>query len=392
MGDERVERQDEAQGAGAEDETSARPESETGTGGTGTEGDAGTSVAPGSGASGGESATRRDGGADAGTDSDAGAQSDTGAEPDTRDARSSAGSGPGADAGRQVADVSEVSVDASETSPPDLPEFGPIPELDLDEEPVTLRQRLSSIVPRVGAMVAFGCAGFLGITSFVTAQGTDLRAERQSDLGDLVQAQAQRVNELSQKVAELDKEVAELSQQVGGVEVERYEEATERLKPHVGLTPVRGPGLTVTLDDAPREMRDGQLNLDALVVHQQDIQAVVNALWAGGAEAVTIQGQRLISTSAIRCVGNSVVLHRVPYPPPYRISAVGDVESMEDALYASDEVRAYLDAVDRFRLGFELRRHPEIRLPGYQGSFELTHARVIGAGAQTRTFGDEEGD
>src|SRR5690606_40273698 len=68
-----------------------------------------------------------------------------------------------------------------------------------------------------------------------------------------------------QKVAELDKEVAELSQQVGGVEVERHEEATERLKPHVGLTPVRGPGLTVTLDDAPREMRDGQLNLDALV-------------------------------------------------------------------------------------------------------------------------------
>ena len=53
-------------------------------------------------------------------------------------------------------------------------------------------------------------------------------------------------------------------------------------------------------------------------MHQQDIQAVVNALWAGGAEAMTIQGQRVISTTGIKCVGNTVVLHGVPYSPPYR--------------------------------------------------------------------------
>ena len=63
-------------------------------------------------------------------------------------------------------------------------------------------------------------------------------------------------------------------------------------------------------------------------MHQQDIQAVVNALWAGGAEAMTIQGQRVVSTTGIKCVGNVVILHGVPYSPPYRISAIGPTDDM----------------------------------------------------------------
>ncbi len=64
-------------------------------------------------------------------------------------------------------------------------------------------------------------------------------------------------------------------------------------------------------------------------MHQQDIQAYVNALWAGGAEAITLQGQRLISTTGIKCVGNTVVLDGVPYSPPYVIEAIGDVGAHE---------------------------------------------------------------
>jgi len=71
---------------------------------------------------------------------------------------------------------------------------------------------------------------------------------------------------------------------------------------------------------------------DDLVVHQQDIQGVVNALWSGGAEALTIQGQRVIATTGIKCVGNTVVLHGVPYAPPYVIEAIGDQAALESAL------------------------------------------------------------
>ena len=87
----------------------------------------------------------------------------------------------------------------------------------------------------------------------------------------------------------------------------------------------------MTLDDAPSSVAANGIEPDLLVVHQEDIQAVVNALWSGGAEAMTIQGQRVIST-AVKCVGNTVVLHGIPYGPPYEISAIGDQARLRAAL------------------------------------------------------------
>ena len=90
-------------------------------------------------------------------------------------------------------------------------------------------------------------------------------------------------------------------------------------------TPRRGPGVTITLSDAPEDVINSTTgDVNPLLVHQQDIQAVVNALWKGGASAVTIQGQRVVSTTGIKCEGNSVQLQGVPYPQPYVIQAVGD--------------------------------------------------------------------
>src|SRR5690606_41382455 len=66
------------------------------------------------------------------------------------------------------------------------------------------------------------------------------------------------------------------------------------------------------------------LHPDDLVVHQQDLEAVINALWAGGAEALMVQDQRITSLSSVRCVGNVLLLHGRHYSPPYRISAIGD--------------------------------------------------------------------
>ena len=95
-------------------------------------------------------------------------------------------------------------------------------------------------------------------------------------------------------------------------------------------SPASGPALTITLDDSPDAPHDGPppdgLSLDDFVVHQQDIEAVVNALWAGGAEAMTIMDQRVIGTSAVRCVGSVLSLHGRTYSPPYAITAIGDPE------------------------------------------------------------------
>lgn len=230
---------------------------------------------------------------------------------------------------------------------------------------------------RTSTAVAFGLAGMLAVSSSLAAAGTDLRSNRQADLADLVREQVNAKVQLEEQAAELRAEVEELSGQVAGDRVSSAQRKVNRLGHQVGLTPVDGAGLTVVLDDAPPEMRnqvDGGVN--ALVVHQQDIQAVANALWAAGAEAMTIQGQRVISTSAIRCVGNSVVLHGVPYPPPYRISAIGDPERMQKSLDEAPGVQRYLQDVERYKLGYDVTPAEDLRLEGFDGSIDLAYARA----------------
>jgi uncharacterized protein YlxW (UPF0749 family) len=142
-----------------------------------------------------------------------------------------------------------------------------------------------------------------------------------------------------------------------------------------GLVAVRGPGVTVSLDDAPRRegVAPASANPDDLVVHQQDVQAVVNALWVGGAEAMTLMGQRVISTSAVRCVGNTVVLHGRVYSPPFVVSAIGDPQRLRIALDQEPGVEFFRTFVDRYGLGYAVRTGRALRLPAYDGPMELPH-------------------
>jgi uncharacterized protein YlxW (UPF0749 family) len=137
----------------------------------------------------------------------------------------------------------------------------------------------------------------------------------------------------------------------------------------------------VTLDDAPHpdsgRTLPGDPNPDLLVVHQQDVQAVVNALWAGGARAMQIMDQRVIATSAVRCVGNTLLLHGVVYSPPYVITAVGDPTALRHALDASPDVQIYKQYVSAYQLGYDLKVERKIKLPAYTGPLELQYAQAV---------------
>jgi uncharacterized protein YlxW (UPF0749 family) len=112
------------------------------------------------------------------------------------------------------------------------------------------------------------------------------------------------------------------------------------------------------------------------VVHQQDVQGVVNALWAGGAEAMMIMDQRVISTSAVRCVGNTLILQGRVYSPPFVITGMGNPDAMRKALDASPQVQVYKQYVDAIGLGYEVRTSPERTFPAYAGSVNLQYASV----------------
>ena len=115
------------------------------------------------------------------------------------------------------------------------------------------------------------------------------------------------------------------------------------------------------------------------MVHQQDIQAVVNALWKGGATAVTIQGQRIVSTTGIKCEGNSVELQGVPYPQPYVIQAVGDpagsVSAVDDDTYLDALPRRRRRPRDLGRLGPRARE--PVTAPAYDGLLDLSYAAPL---------------
>src|SRR5205085_4294208 len=89
-----------------------------------------------------------------------------------------------------------------------------------------------------------------------------------------------------------------------------------------GTQAIAGRGLKVTLDDSDRKQSPTG-NVNDLVVHSQDVQAVVNALWRAGAEAMAINGQRLVSSSAVLCVGNTLLLNGTVHSPPYVVTALG---------------------------------------------------------------------
>jgi uncharacterized protein YlxW (UPF0749 family) len=230
----------------------------------------------------------------------------------------------------------------------------------------------------VAALGVFSLAGLLFATSAEIARGTDLRPGARTDLPDLIRGEQARVEEQSREVAELQSTVAELTADARGDAADGEQERLDELALAAGLQPVEGPGLRITLSDSPLRLGDPALpddtEPDDLVVHQQDLQGVVNALWAGGAEAMQLMDQRVISTSAVRCVGNTLILQGRVYSPPYVVTAIGPQEEMQAAVDASEAVSLYRQYVELVRLGYEEEELGEVTLPAYEGGLRLLNA------------------
>jgi uncharacterized protein YlxW (UPF0749 family) len=233
---------------------------------------------------------------------------------------------------------------------------------------------------RVVTPVVVLLSGVLFAVSAEQSDGTDLRSGRFTDLASVVRAEREQTNELTAQVRDLSEEIDRLSTGLGDRSVGRVQGEIETLVDPAGLTEKTGAGLQVTLTDAPEEVRASYPgNPNDVVVHQQDIQAVANALWRGGAEAVTIQGQRLVSTTGIKCEGNNVTLQGVPYAPPYVIVGIGDVDEMAASVDADEDIDLYRQyaAEPTGGVGWDVQVLPTATAPAYDGLLDLTWARQL---------------
>lgn len=233
-------------------------------------------------------------------------------------------------------------------------------------------------VPDLLATVLFALAGAIFVAGALTSGGSDLRVDQTGGL-------RAAISELSERNVALRTEVAELSNQVeahrtdaAAADATGVTQQIEALAPMAGLTEVIGPGVTVTLDDAraPNPIPDGMTG-DDYIVHQQDVQGVVNALWRGGASGVTVMGQRLASTSAVRCVGNTVILHGRVYSPPFVIAGVGHVDQLIATLDSDDAVSFFRSWADEVGMRYEQVPSQQLTLPPFTGAITPQHARVV---------------
>jgi len=227
--------------------------------------------------------------------------------------------------------------------------------------------------------IALG-AGVLFATSAETSKGTDLRSGRRLQLEQLISDRNVNVKALDAQRRALRREVDQSTNAVSGRDagVAAAQRNADVLEQPSGLSKMKGPGLVVMLDDVPRRP-DGSLppgaGPDDVIVHQQDVQAVVNALWAGGADAMTIMGQRVVATSAVRCVGNTLLLQGRTYSPPFAIAAIGDPSKLRSALADEPGVSLFREYVNAYHLGYRVESKSEVTVPAYDGSLTLAYAR-----------------
>ena len=234
---------------------------------------------------------------------------------------------------------------------------------------------------RLGTPLVVLVCGGLFVVSAINSHGTDLRPGRYTDLASLAGSERHDYQTLQSQVSDLQKQVTELTNAVPDATVRKARERADALRLPAGLSPVSGEGVSITLSDAPRDLIEKtSLNPNRLVVHQQDIQAVVNALWAGGAQAVTIAGQRLVTTTGIKCSGSTVLLQGVPYPQPFVIKAVGNQQSLLAAIEHSTYLQYYRsDAANpEIHVGWSLAVEPNVTAPAYKGLLDLTYAKPLG--------------
>ncbi|MYT39384.1 DUF881 domain-containing protein [Streptomyces sp. ZEA17I] len=227
----------------------------------------------------------------------------------------------------------------------------------------------------------FALAGLIFVTSANTAKGTNLRSDSSLlKLSDLIRERSENNAGLNDAVAAARADVDALAQRDDG-STEAEDAKLKALEKAAGTTKITGDAVSVTLNDAPPDATANpgypEPQPNDLVIHQQDLQAVVNALWQGGARGIQVMDQRLISTSAVRCVGNTLILQGRVYSPPYKVTAVGDPGRLRKALDNSTAIQNYQLYVKAYGLGWKVEQDDAVTLPGYSGTVDLHYAKPV---------------
>ncbi|MBP3337224.1 MAG: DUF881 domain-containing protein [Clostridia bacterium] len=158
-------------------------------------------------------------------------------------------------------------------------------------------------------------------------------------------------------------------------------EQLKRAEISAGMSELVGPGVIVSLSDVNKRKAAEFQNSASTLIHDEDIRRIVNELWSAGAEAISINGSRIITTTSIRCVGPTVLINDKKMAPPYVISAIGNAEQLEAALNLNGGV---IDTLRVWEFEISISKSEKITLPKYDGVISHKYAQPV-------TITDEKG-
>ncbi len=181
----------------------------------------------------------------------------------------------------------------------------------------------------------------------------------------------QRVEELSQRLLQTEKERDGLLTEVNRLKTTSGQEAQSQeladLKMGAGVVPAEGQGVTITIDDSKTKSKAGE-NPNLYLIHDDDLLKVINELKAAGAEAISINEQRLIATSEIRCAGPTLSVNNIRSAPPYEIKAIGDAKNLENALKMRGGV---VETLQVWGIQINVKQDVNVHVPAYKSTFHF---------------------
>ncbi len=242
--------------------------------------------------------------------------------------------------------------------------------------------------------------GTVAITAVAVLLGVFLAAQWQSKPRPVVAAPEYRreiatatIERLEAEQAELKLRIREMRQHLATQQQQRTEVASdisrvvldlEEQKMLAGTVSVRGPGLKILLDDSSVKTIPPKEDPAMYLVHEYQLRDVANVLWAAGAEAVAINGERLVAPTSIYCVGSTILVNDTRTSPPYEFTVLGDSARIEASLADSTILRALKSRIKIYGLQFTVQKLRELTVPAYTGGLDVRHVIVASAELSTR--------
>lgn len=150
----------------------------------------------------------------------------------------------------------------------------------------------------------------------------------------------------------------------------------ERQKMIAGLLAVQGPGVQVILDDSTIQSVPASANPSDYLIHEYDLRDVVNLLWLAGSEAIAVNNERIVTTTSIYCVGNTILVNDTRLSPPYVIQAIGDSTLQVDLLSNPAYLKEIKRRVELYGIQFEVNKAKILTIPAYKGGFTIRYAQL----------------